>query len=226
MKLHTYTVSSKQSPQNWKIINFEEHQKALFLKEKRHSAPNIFLVAPKSFGKGRNKCGVCLTNALGERLKWANGWASPGFLREEQRSEKLIFKSGNLEKKRKGHSLSGCFPLVLYGVSWLCHIPCISCAWTEYCCHQCHLVTVQLKATCWRTSESWMPALKKTRIWLKPLMSDVIRDLLGHCWKRFWNFPKPWASDDQIYLLFHFGSQWICTCGKAADLFLTSITIR
>lgn len=76
------------------------------------------------------------------------------------------------------------------------------------------------------TSHCWMPALKKTGTWLKTLMSDVSRYLLGHCWKSLGNFPKSWVANDQMYLLFHFSNQRICTCGKAAELVLMSIAIR
>lgn len=70
-----------------------------------------------------------------------------------------------------------------------------------------------------------MPALEKTGIWLKPLMSDIIRDLLGCCWKSLWKFPKHWVTDNQTYLLLHFSNQCICACGKTSELFLSTVTI-
>lgn len=111
--------------------------KGLFFKTEDTLYQTFFLQHLESFGEDRNKHGVCLPNALGEGLRRANGRVNPGFLREEQRSEKLIFKKGNQEKKTTGHSLSGSFSLVLYGVSWVCHIPYILCTGAAYCCHQC-----------------------------------------------------------------------------------------
>lgn len=53
MKSHDYTVSTKQSKTKKKDTNFEEHEKVYFLKEKRHSLSNIFLVAPWVFWGGQ-----------------------------------------------------------------------------------------------------------------------------------------------------------------------------
>lgn len=170
-----YAVSTKQFKTKNGRYEFWRALKGLVFKGEKTLYQTFFLQPLQSFEEGRNEHGVCLPNALGERPRQANGRANPGFLREEQRSGKLILEKRNLKKKKRtGHSLSGCFPPVLYGVSWLCHIPCILYTGAKYCCQQCHLVTVQLKATCWRTSRRWIPALKKTGIFLKPLMSDVI----------------------------------------------------
>ena len=53
MKSHNYTASTKQSKNKKEVKHFEEHQKAYFLKEKRHSVSNIFLVAPGVFWGGQ-----------------------------------------------------------------------------------------------------------------------------------------------------------------------------
>lgn len=198
------------------------------LKERMPPITNAFLAAHGVF-QWRE-----LTQCLPPECPWTKSevseWVNPGFLREEQRSDKLIFKKKKKTgKKRTDHSLSGYISCALYVAFWLCHIPCISSAEADFCCHQCHLVAVQWKATCWRPSqhESQMPAWKKnTGIWVKPLMSDLIRGLLGRCWKSLWNIPKCWTAVCQMCLLFHFNNQCSCICGNTDELLLMSVTIR
>lgn len=49
---HDYVASAKPSRNQKEVVNFEEHQKAYFSKEKRHSIANILLVAPRAFWRG------------------------------------------------------------------------------------------------------------------------------------------------------------------------------
>lgn len=60
-----------------------------------------------------------LTQCLPPECPWTKSevseWVNPGFLREEQRSDKLIFKKKKKTgKKRTDHSLSGYISLALY----------------------------------------------------------------------------------------------------------------